>query len=284
MVPALINMFRDSLNIRSPYAPPNNQTLVSIVICSFGRPELNETLQSLSMQTFKNFEVILITDKGHLSKLRQLGLEKSVGEITCFIDDDVICPKTWLAGVVEGFHKDGVVGISGPTTVPRTHLSNRDIFKFKSIKRFYDWLFVGSSRGKPGAISDCGAVSTASNYEISGCYEGPVGYLEACNMSVKTKKAKEVGGFYSIYKETSEWCEVDLSLKLREKGILWYSKNAGLFHKPSQSGVYTARLKTKHRWDNFIVFQKRWTKPSIKTYLYRSFVWLYFKIKQMGIV
>src|SRR3990167_8908334 len=48
---------------------------ISIVICTFGRPEsLGDTLASLTHQTFKQFEIVLITEKGHLSILRDKGL------------------------------------------------------------------------------------------------------------------------------------------------------------------------------------------------------------------
>ena len=65
-----------SFYIRTPSNKPWYKALVTIAICTYGRPEsLNDTLQSLSQQTFKNFEVVLITEKGNLSELRQKGLD-----------------------------------------------------------------------------------------------------------------------------------------------------------------------------------------------------------------
>lgn len=256
----------------------------SVVICTYERPELNDTLRSLEKQTFKNFEVIIINTKGNLAELRQRGLEASCGRIVCFIDDDVVCTKGWLQGIIEGFSKTGVVGISGPTTVPESHRNNRDVFKFRKIKSLYDKVFLGPLAGKPGAISNCGCVSTASNFRLPFCYEGLCDFLEACNMSVNREVALAVGGFDKIYDKTSEWCEVDLGLKMARRGSLLFTYKAALYHQPSQSGVYSARLSTSHRWKNFMTFQKRWIEPSFKTYLYRGFIWLYLKIKQNKLV
>ena len=240
---------------------------------------LNDTLESLSKQTYKDFEVLLITDKGDLSRLRDSGLRSAIGTIVCFIDDDVYCSETWLSNVVRVFkEKKEVVGVSGPTTITDAFRNNRDLFRFKRWKALYDLWFLGRKAAIPGMLGNCGAPSTASN--DSGCsFEGEVDYLEACNMSVKRKEAIDVGGYDYKYYRTSEWCEVDLSLKLGQRGKLWFAPNCKLAHRPSKAGVYKERLATKHRWDNFIYFQRKWVKPGFKTYTYRGFIWLYLKLK-----
>ena len=269
-----------SFYIRTPSNKPWYKALVTIAICTYGRPEsLNDTLQSLSQQTFKNFEVVLITEKGNLSELRQKGLESSAGHIVSFIDDDVYCPPTWLQGVVESFRK-GVLGVTGPTIITEEYLSNRDCFRFKKLRKFQEWLFKMPT--EPGHLSTCGAPSMASNFGECD-YEGRVQYLECCNMSVSRKEALDVGGFDPVFYRTSEWCELDLSLRLGRRGRLYFSPLAKLYHRPSRAGIYKARNKTKHRWDNFICFQKRWVKDGFRTTLYRGFIYTYFKLKDYGL-
>jgi GT2 family glycosyltransferase len=254
---------------------------VSIVICTYGRPEsLNETLLSLTHQSYRNFEVILITEKGHLSELRDKGLRSANGDIVCFIDDDVCCPPAWLQGTVESF-REGVVGVTGPTWITQEYRQNRDIFKYQALRRLNDWAFGVSA--KPGHLSKTGAPSMESNWE-SCKYEGPVQYLECCNMSVKRQEALDAGGFDPIYIRTSEWCELDLSLRLSKKGQLIFSQSAALYHRPSKAGVYKARLQTNHRWKNFITFQKKWIKPSLRTFIYRGFIWTYLKMKDLRMI
>lgn len=274
----------DSLSFHTGYLynfidTPRPKKTVSIVICTYGRPEsLNETLKSLAEQTFKDFEVLLITEKGNLAELRDKGLNASVGRICSFIDDDVYCPPTWLQGVVESFG-EGVLGVSGPTTITSEYIKNRDCFKYQKLRKFQEWLFKVPF--KPGTLSPCGAPSMASNYP--NCqFEGEVQYLECCNMSVLKEEAIKVGGFDHSYIRTGEWCEVDLSLKLKAKGKLYFSGSAGLEHRPSKAGIYRSRLSTDHRWKNFVHFQRKWVKPSIQRKAYWSFIWTYFKVKQLG--
>ena len=254
---------------------------VSIVICTYGRPEsLNDTLESLTKQTYKDFEVILLTEKGHLSQLRQRGLECAVGSIVSFIDDDVYCPPTWLEGVVKGF-REGVVGVSGPTIIVPEYQKNRDCLKYEKLRKLQEWIFKVSL--EPGRLSPCGAPSMASNFK--GCrYEGEIDYLECCNMSVRRSDAIDAKGFDTSYYRTSEWSEVELSLKLKRYGVLHFSLDALLFHRPSKAGVYKHRLSTAHRWENFKRFQRRWIKPSFRRHLYWLFIWTYYKLKEMTMI
>ena len=274
-------IFDDSFYIRTARAKPWYKASLSIVICTYGRPEsLNDTLESLTHQTFRNFEVILITEKGHLAELRQRGLETSGGSIVSFIDDDVYCPPTWAQGVMQSF-REGVVGVTGPTTITEGFKKNRDCFKYKRLRKAQEWLFKVPTT--PGQLSPCGAPSMASNDE--GCsYEGSVMYLECCNMSVKRKEALDVGGFDLSYTGTSEWCEVDLALKIARTGSLLFVKTASLFHRPSIQGIYKARIKTKHRWENFKFFQRRWIKRSLRRDLYWAFIWTYFRMKELATI
>ena len=272
----------DTFYLRTLGAKSWYKAIVSIVICTYGRPEsLNDTLESLSHQTFRNFEVILITEKGDLSRLREKGLEASWGDIVSFIDDDVYCKPAWLQSVVETFKKNGVVGVTGPTEILEEFKKNRDSIKFKRIKKFQDWLFEVDKR--PGHLSKCGAPSFASNYNECE-YEGEVQYLECCNMSVKRKEALDAGGFDNSYIKTSEWSEVELSLRLGKVGKLLFRRNSGLYHRPSKAGVYGFRLSTRHRWKNFVLFQRRWIPVSFKRHLYWVFIWTYLKMKELRMI
>lgn len=241
-------------------------------------------MASLEKQTFKNFEVILIKEKGNLSELRQKGLYAAQSSLVAFIDDDVYCTPGWLDAVVKCFKdKKEVVGVTGPTEVTKEYRKNRDIFKYRLSRRIYNWLFLDGRSKQPSYLSRCGTPSTASN-DPGISYNGEASYLEACNFTVKREAAIAVGGFSFEYTVTAEWHEVDLALKLKKLGTLWYSQKAKLYHRPSQAGVYKARLKTHHRYENFLLFQRIWVKPSFKAYLYRAWVWTYFQLKGFGLV
>ena len=277
----------DGIFVRTPYCTFNPAKTVSIVICTYGRPEsLNETLASLTEQTYKDFEVILLTEKGDLSQLRDSGLRCARGDIVSFIDDDVYCPPAWLESVVKGF-RVGVVGVSGPTFIPDSFRGKRDLFKWPWLG-IHDWLFLEGKALIPGYLSSSGTPSYASSRGTVFQEDCDCLYLEACNISVRKKEAIEVGGFDLSFTKTSEWCEVDLSLKLSQRGQLRFLGGASLTHKPSQEGIYKERLKTNHRWKNFLYFQKKWEnkfiKPGLMTYAYRGWVWTYLTLKNIRMI
>lgn len=285
MVHASYSLSLHGIHVWRPYDTRVGTPYVSIVICTYGRPEsLDETLKSLSQQTYRSFEVLLVTPKGNLSELRDEGLRASTGSIVVFIDDDVYCDATWLGNVVKVFEeKVNVVGVSGPTYIREEIRHNRDLFKYKWAKSLYDYWFLEGKASLPGMLSRCGAPTTGSNF--SPCeYNGEVDYLEACNMSVRRKEAIDAGGFDYSYTGTSEWCEVDLARKLAALGTLWFSSKASLEHRPSKAGIYSSRLSTQHRWDNFVHFQRRWVKPSLQRHLYWGFIWLYLLMKNARMI
>jgi len=210
-------------------------------------------------------------------------LRMAQGDVVTFIDDDVSCQPTWLESIINRFKEEGIVGVTGPTIITEEYRKKRDIFKYKTFKRLYDRLFLDNQSRRPSYLSQVGAPSTASN-DAGTDYTGPVSFLEACNMSVRRDMAIAVGGFSREFVHTSEWCELDLALRLRQYGVLFYDQRCGLYHKPSQSGIYQNRLKTAHRWKNFVTFQSKWVKPSAKRRLYWAWVRIYLILKQTGLI
>lgn len=280
------SMLYDSYCLHSFGDPRGPRPAVSIVICTYGRPgSLSEALKSLSRQTFRDFEILLITEKGNLAELRHKGLMAAAGDIVSFIDDDVYCPPDWLRCVTQVFKESSrPLGVTGPTVITDEYRMGRDLFKYRLFKRLYDWAFLGNLRGIPGLLSTCGAPTYASN-DKEAFYNGPCHYLECCNMSVKKEAAIDVGGFDTSYTRTSEWSEVDFAFRLRDKGRLIYRQRCNLFHRPSKQGIYNSRLATGHRWENFMRFQRTWyAHRGWRTYLYRVFVWAYLKMKNTGMI
>ena len=102
---------------------------LSVVICSWGRPKsLRRVLESLKKQSFQSFEVIVVSEEG-LAEARDLGWRRAKGEITSFIDDDVILDIDWAKNLIEIFESDPKIGgVSGPTIVPEELLNNRLVF------------------------------------------------------------------------------------------------------------------------------------------------------------
>lgn len=239
---------------------------LSVVICSSGRPEsLKKALQSLKQQSFKDWE-ILIMRESPLVKARDLGWRKAKGEVVAWIDDDVILPKDWAKNLVEIFAENPEVGgVSGPTLVPENLLKNRLVFWWYGKESWWAKLWVklvlDSKPFTVGKITKIGWWSPGSNFKsclkLKGLQE--VDYLEACNMSLRREVVKKAGGFDLKYKGTSEWCELDLAMRVKKLGYgLVWSKDVKVEHHVSRSGVFIKRKNWWERINNYLYFRKKW--------------------------
>lgn len=119
---------------------------VSLILATLGlrRDELKRLFDSLQSQTYKNFELIIVDQRGGddvkilvkeyesflsinhivvnskgLSKARNIGLDVAKGDILAFPDDDCWYPKDLLERVVSFFKSNpGIFGLSGVTKLP----------------------------------------------------------------------------------------------------------------------------------------------------------------------
>lgn len=91
---------------------------------------LKETLNEIDKQTFKNFEVLVITDiiskSPNPALKRNLGTKKSRGKYLVFIDDDSYPDKGWLKNIYKLTRKfQNYAGFCGPCLTP----PKNDIFQ-----------------------------------------------------------------------------------------------------------------------------------------------------------
>jgi len=278
------------------------QPLVSIFIPTCNRAaSIKKVLDSLAQQTYKHFEVIIVdyksTDstlkiidsfkkvlmiklirqkKKGLSRAANEALKIAEGEIFIRTDDDVIMSPKWLEAIVETFKGDDTIGgVTGPTVVPKNHLTSRDLLFFTEKFRQGNllWKFIGKIyfnyllERNPYRVSNwckSGAFSLGSNYESS--LNEPireVNNLEACNFSVRTKLLKKIEGFDLNYVDLGEYHEPDAAFKIMNLGYrLIFNPKASLNHCPSQDGFYKDRPNSYTRMTNFIKFYFSHIKPN----------------------
>lgn len=241
---------------------------LSVVICSWGRPKsLRRVLESLKKQSFQSFEVIVVSEEG-LAEARDLGWRRAKGEITSFIDDDVILDIDWAKNLIEIFESDPKIGgVSGPTIVPEELLNNRLVFWWwkpkGKIKSYLAKLWIKVVlENRPFEVGKLTRLwwTPGSNFESSLKIKGlkEVDYLEACNMSLRRELIEKVGGFDLGFKGTSEWCEVDLAMRVKRLGYrLVFSSKVKLEHRVSQAGVYSRRRNLTERLRNYVRFRRR---------------------------
>jgi glycosyltransferase involved in cell wall biosynthesis len=119
--------------------------LLSVVITSYTTERLKdifELLDSLNLQTYRNIETILVTEKlpelfeklsayvlekrypnsrviyndgtPGISASRNTGINRAKGEIVAFIDDDALPFPDWAEKMVKAYRDDKTIGITGP--------------------------------------------------------------------------------------------------------------------------------------------------------------------------
>ena len=254
----------------------------TVVIPSLDRPvELAACVRSLQAQTRRDYELVILKERGPLAAIRNQGLRAAQGAVVCFLDDDVICPPTWLAGVLDTFqqHPDAV-GVTGPALITPYYRQQRDLFRYPRLRGLYDRLFLDVPT-RPGRICPSGAFTTAASEEDC-AYEGPVDYLEACNMSFRNAALQTVGGFDEGYGGIGDWSEPDVCYRLRQHGgQLWFTPAATLFHQPARTGAFALRRRTGARLRNYALFSRRWVRPHWRHTLYWGFLRTYYAWKEI---
>ena len=275
---------------------------ISIFIPTGSRAQsLQNTLRSLTSQTYRNFEVIVVdyksmdgthevlkkfsrklrikllhqTQKG-LAKAANMALKIAKGEIFIRTDDDVIMDKGWLQAIVMRFKLDRTVGgVTGPTIIPASHKQYRDLFAYQSKfkKSSLLWRIIGVIyfqiilENDPYRVSHwfkSGAFSLGSNFpkakKLKAC---EVDNLEACNLSVRTKILRSIGGFSERYGTIGDYHEADTAMRIKNSGYkLIFDPKASLQHLPSRDGFYNDRPGSYDRTRNFMIFYLTFIKPN----------------------
>lgn len=259
---------------------------VSIVICSLGRDTiLKRCLDSIKQGTFKDYEIILCQEKGNLVELKDKGWHKARGEIIVWCDDDIVAGTRWLESIVQEFKNPSICGVTGPTYVPFNYHNNRDILKESWFRIVYNWLFLEGKELLPGRITSCGANTYGANYYTTfSKLPQEVDFLEPCQFALRRKDIEAIGGFDLGYSGVAEWCDVDVCFAVKEAtgGKLIYTPSVKVLHLPiKDKTIYPKRFEAKSRYDNYVRFARRWIKSSPRHYLYRLFLWTYYKLKEL---
>ncbi len=285
----------------------------SVAITTFNRPDsLSECLESLSNQSDKGFDVIVVnggvsidrlvndlsipfkikiinqSNKG-LVEARNLCWKESQSDIVCIIDDDLLVSINWFKEIKSAFlHDEKIGGVTGPTIIKenkkRDALLIIDKFKkgnlfWKIIGKFYLEFILEGKVNEIGRILNCGTFTLGSNFteclKKAGLID--VDYLEACHMCFRRKLIEQVGGFDYCYTGTSEWSEPDLAFKIKRLGFrLVFNPRAVTEHKVSEQGIFKARTYAFERSVNFINFYFKNIKPNTFYKFIRFYSYLLF--------
>lgn len=185
---------------------------------------LKETIAHLQKQTFKNFELLVITDEkekipGALTfashdpgpaHKRNLGTQKAKGEILAFLDDDSYPSENWLKNAVKIFKESSkVAAVCGPCLTP----PQDNLFQKASGLVWSSWFGAGGAGTYRNKISPRREVDD----------------FPSVNLLVRKKDFQKVGGFDVNHwpGEDTKLC-LDLTKKLKKKII--YDPKVLVFH------------------------------------------------------
>lgn len=134
---------------------------LSIVICTIKkRQKILETmcLPALQKQTFKDFELVIIKNKG-LAEARNEGVRKAQSDFVAFIDDDAIPREDWIENVIKNLEL--AEGIAGKVIHPKNDI-------WKRMPRHYD---QGNKRKSTDMMCGCNMAFRKSVFEGVGMFD-----------------------------------------------------------------------------------------------------------------
>lgn len=202
-----------------------------------------ETIPSILKQTYKNFEIIILSDKKTKEKFsqtriiptwpktgpadkRDIGAKKAKGEILAFIDDDSYPDKCWLKNALKIFKESGeITGVCGPTLTP----PHNNLRQKASGYVWSTWLGSGG----------------AGTYRCAVSPRREIDDYPTVNFLVKKRDFWKVGGFDSHFwpGEDTRLCLL-LTKKLKKKII--YDPKVLVYHHRRE--VFRPHLKQISRY------------------------------------
>ncbi|MFA5656209.1 MAG: glycosyltransferase [Dysgonamonadaceae bacterium] len=188
----------------------------SIIIPVYNRPdEVDELLESLTLQTYSDFEVLLIEDGSSLkcdliaqkyegelnvryyfkensgrSETRNYGMERAEGEYFVFFDSDCVIPPFYFEKIKNRLAENYTDSYGGPDKADESFSDLQKAISFSMTS----FLTTGGIRGSKGAKMEKFVPRTF-------------------NMGFSKEAYQTVGGFKDMFGE-----DIDLSLRIRSKG------------------------------------------------------------------
>ena len=130
----------------------------------------NDALLDRARVAFSSATVLANASSQGLSGARNTGIDASIGDIVCFLDDDAAAEEDWSTHLLAPYDDRGVLGVGGAAT-PTWETAEPAWWPGE-----FGWVVGCSYRGQPTTTS-------------------PVRNLMGCNMSLRRTVLAAVGGF-----------------------------------------------------------------------------------------
>lgn len=250
-------------------APPKKRNLpaVSVLICTYqGSQRISATLEALSQQNFRNFELLIISDgkdpqletylqakakldytnqgflrediplsliqqpHAGLSAARNKGASKANGEILVYLDDDSEPHSEWLSRLILGMETFQWDAAGGPVSAPErytTHLS-------KKLCR------IASAPGQAQPV-------------LLG--NGKAEHIPGCSFAVRKHALEWIGGWDPQFTKAGD--DVDFCWRLEQASLsLGFVADALMWHRPRNSWLGYFRQQIGYGKAEYLLAQK----------------------------
>lgn len=172
---------------------------------------------------------------GSMPGARNAVIERATGRVTCFLDDDVLCPPGWLESILAGYGAfEDTAAVGGPAVTVDD-----------SLEMVPDPL--RDPRGV-NELGEYGAIDMAADRWIP---PEPVecDLLMGANMSFRTDRLRAVGGFDAGYGGTAAHEDSDVMARLAAAGErAVYHPGALVYHCSADAGGSRASLADRREW------------------------------------
>jgi len=190
-----------------------------IIVVEDGTSEGEKIVSEIAASSPVPLGYVWIPHSG-LAVARNIGAERSAGEIVAYIDDDALAVPCWLSRLAEALRVDGAGGAGG------------------RVSPDYPDDSLISEIGADGQITTSGNSSS-----LAGIHE--VAFVPGGNMAFWRHSLTEVKGFDGAYTRRAGWREeTDLCVRLRSKGYrLFYTSAAEVAHRAARWENPMARIR-----------------------------------------
>lgn len=207
---------------------------LSVIIATYNRPKAAYNLALQTRQIQSDAQIIIVDqmktsqceanklslnrieyinlETPHLAHARNAGLNKAVGDIVLYLDDDVELTDNTLSEHIKAYSDLDIIGIAGRVIndgeiVPQ--VSGVETGKTNFFKTFFLQQFWSTKKQL-------------------------VDFPYGCNMSYRTSVLKKVGGFDNFFSRIFD--EIDIGLRMQKEGRMLFVPNALVYHHKAKSG------------------------------------------------
>jgi GT2 family glycosyltransferase len=193
----------------------------------------NQTRKYLEELVLNNKIKYIYIDYPNLPNARNTGIEKAMGDIVVFFDDDVEINENTIPSHVSGFTEQNIGCVTGKVTICNTSQNGNKVLENKGtlIKIIKSLLFI-FLRKKAAYVGRLGVLSNFSGDRIL-----PSDTCIGCNMSFRKEVLIKCGLFDDKYSGSAVREDTDMSVRLRRCGYkIMYIPQAAVVHFMDNTG------------------------------------------------